>query len=251
MYKLSLPAASTEQLLIDPLEGLGKDGLHELVRDLANRFFARPTVPFFGTTIPIGDGVVDIAYENGVMREVEKAGLFVKRRLDPLALGYLEFQLLVAAAEVRGSFHDLGFELIAPLSQGILGAATRGTPRTNKQGGHEEDDKVGDFFGAYSQIELRIEDQVFKGQSREQHSKLPRPCAAKPCAQDDGEKEERIQLELHQKGKQQCEGDGYDGQPVPHRGRRLRRRRTELKHRYLHRWNCTPMLLGATVKKTT
>ena len=99
--ELSLPAARAEQLFIDLFERCGEDRLHEPVGDLPDGLVPRPSVQFFGPTVPVGDHVVHVAHENRVVREVEQAGLlcsfghfdlefipsFPKLSLDPASPG--------------------------------------------------------------------------------------------------------------------------------------------------------------------
>src|SRR5262249_20159430 len=78
MYKLSLPAARSKQLLINLFEPFGEDRLQELVSDLADRLLSVPSVQFLGAAIPVGDHVVHIAHEDRIVREVKEASLLAQ-----------------------------------------------------------------------------------------------------------------------------------------------------------------------------
>src|SRR4051794_33828905 len=75
MDQFSFPPASLKQFGIYFLEWRAEHFLHELVRDTADCFYARPAVSFFGAAIPIGDYVVHIADEDRLVREVKETGL--------------------------------------------------------------------------------------------------------------------------------------------------------------------------------
>src|SRR6266508_244274 len=72
VYELSFPAARPEQLRIDLFERRGKDRLHELVRDLADRLLTLPSVEFLRATVPEGNDVIHVAHEDRIVREVEE-----------------------------------------------------------------------------------------------------------------------------------------------------------------------------------
>ena len=66
--------------------------MQQLMRNLAERLLAGPPVLFLGAPVPIGDGLVEIADENGLMRDVEQASALPRRYLGGL----------VEQGEVRG-----------------------------------------------------------------------------------------------------------------------------------------------------
>ena len=61
--------------LIDFFKRCGENRLHEMVRHLADGLLHVPSVPFLGAAIPVRDDIAHITDENGVMREIEQAGL--------------------------------------------------------------------------------------------------------------------------------------------------------------------------------
>ena len=66
--------------------------MQQLMRNLAERLLAGPPVSFLGSPVPIGDGLVEIADEKGLMRDVEQASALPRRYLGGL----------VEQGEVRG-----------------------------------------------------------------------------------------------------------------------------------------------------
>src|SRR3954462_11334166 len=77
MNQFSFPPASLEQDGIYFLERRWEGGLGEFVSDTADGLFARPTVAFLGASIPVGDNVVHVADEDGVVREIEETCLLL------------------------------------------------------------------------------------------------------------------------------------------------------------------------------
>ena len=77
----------------------GKRGLQKLVSALADRFLRRPAIQLLRSAIPVSDDVVHIADENGVVREIQQAGLL-------------------------GSFRHFDFELVASLTKLFLDATS-------------------------------------------------------------------------------------------------------------------------------
>src|ERR1700730_16892686 len=86
MYEFSFPAACTEQLHVDFRQRRWKDCLRELVRYLVDSLLFGPAVQFLGAAIPVGNDVGHVADEDGVVREVEEAGLLVQYLFGLLAL---------------------------------------------------------------------------------------------------------------------------------------------------------------------
>ncbi len=75
MNELPLPPASADQLLRDLFERLGESRVQELVGDLPESLVVRPSIQGPGSAIPVGDDVVHVSDEDGVVREVEEIGL--------------------------------------------------------------------------------------------------------------------------------------------------------------------------------
>src|SRR5207244_349785 len=84
--ELALPTAAAAQRVGDALERFGERGLQKLVGDLADRLRGLPSVELLRAAVPVRDDVVHVADEDGVVREVEKAGLLAQRFLALLAL---------------------------------------------------------------------------------------------------------------------------------------------------------------------
>ena len=87
--QFSFPAASLKQFGVYFLERLRESCLRELVRDATESFRPRPAVAFFRTAIPVGDDVVHVANEDGIMRQIEKTGMLAQSVFGSLALGNL------------------------------------------------------------------------------------------------------------------------------------------------------------------
>jgi hypothetical protein len=73
--ELPFPPVCEQQLAIDRREGLGKPRLQQVVRDIADRLIAPPSVLFFGRAIPVGDDIVHVTDKNRVVRLIEEACL--------------------------------------------------------------------------------------------------------------------------------------------------------------------------------
>jgi len=71
----------------------GINGLEELLRICAESVFRGPSVQFLSATIPIGDEAGGIPDEDGVMGEVEQAGLLS-------ALGHFDLEMIACLAQV-------------------------------------------------------------------------------------------------------------------------------------------------------
>src|ERR1044072_3021642 len=56
---------------------------------LATHFFSRPAVNFFRALVPEQNILIEIAYEDGVLRLVQKLGLFANLLLGPFSLRYV------------------------------------------------------------------------------------------------------------------------------------------------------------------
>ena len=56
------------------------------MRDLANRLLCRPPVQLFGAAVPVGDDVMHVTHENGVVREIEEVGLLPQLLFRPLSV---------------------------------------------------------------------------------------------------------------------------------------------------------------------
>jgi len=78
------------------------------VSALADRFLGRPAVELLSTPIPVCDDVAHVANENGVMCEIQQAGLL-------------------------RSFHHFDFEVVASLTKLSLDAAPDGAEPGNQR----------------------------------------------------------------------------------------------------------------------
>src|SRR6202165_50049 len=70
LHKLAFPAACTDNFFLDLLEGYRKDRLEQLLTDSANRLLRRPPVHFLRAAVPVLNGTIHIAYEDGIMSEI-------------------------------------------------------------------------------------------------------------------------------------------------------------------------------------
>ena len=70
--ELALPSARAEQSRRDVPEGLGPDGLQQLVRDLAERLVGRPSEQVLCAAIPVADSAVHVADEHGIVRQIQQ-----------------------------------------------------------------------------------------------------------------------------------------------------------------------------------
>src|SRR5260370_17294804 len=92
-----------------------------LVRPPADRFLRRPAIQLLRSSVPVSDDVAHIAHENGVVREIQQAGLL-------------------------GSLRHFDFELVAGLQKILLDAAPNGGEPGKKQRKQYEDDTVCDVI---------------------------------------------------------------------------------------------------------
>src|ERR1035438_2015819 len=98
--ELAFPPAGAQQLRANFIHRYRELGLQELVTVLSDCLLCRPSVQFLSPSIPIRDDVVDIADENGVMREIEQVGLLSAFGHFPLEfVAGLQKLLLDAAAD--------------------------------------------------------------------------------------------------------------------------------------------------------
>jgi hypothetical protein len=98
------------------MERHGEDRLQELVSTLTDRCVCLPPVQFLGAPIPVGDDVAHITDENGVVREIEEAGLL-------------------------GALRHLALELVAGLPQLVLDPAASGAEGGDHEREQEKDDE--------------------------------------------------------------------------------------------------------------
>src|SRR5260370_5074140 len=71
----AVPSAGAQQLCANLLNPRRKDRLQKVVRALADRFLCRPAEQLLGSPIPVSDDVTHITGENGVVGEIQQAGL--------------------------------------------------------------------------------------------------------------------------------------------------------------------------------
>jgi hypothetical protein len=90
--ELAFPPAGAHELILDRFARQREYRMQQLVRNLAERLLAGPPISFLGDSVPIGDGLVEIADENGLMRDIEQAPALPRRYLGHL----------VEQGEVRG-----------------------------------------------------------------------------------------------------------------------------------------------------
>ena len=121
--ELTLPAPRASQLGHDLVERGGEDRPRAGVRHGADGLRLRPPVELFRTAVPVGDDVVLVANEDGVVRQIEERRLLTERFFRSCSRGDLRAKLRVAAREVRRSRLDPDLQLIARQPERILHAA--------------------------------------------------------------------------------------------------------------------------------
>src|ERR1700726_770223 len=104
--ELAFPTPRTKQLRADVFDWRRKNGAQKFMRPFPNRFFCCEPVQLLGPPVPVRDEVVHVADEDGVMREIEQAGLL-------------------------GSLLNFQLELVARLKKVSLGAAPDGAEPCN------------------------------------------------------------------------------------------------------------------------
>src|SRR4030095_17235988 len=75
VHDIAFPPAGRKQLRRDLWQRDRKGRLQQIVCDLANRLRASPAVELFGSTIPEGDHVLLVTYEDRIVREVKQPHL--------------------------------------------------------------------------------------------------------------------------------------------------------------------------------
>src|SRR5262249_25994566 len=148
--ELAFPAAGTQQLRANLIERHRKDRLQEVVSMLAERFLWPQAVQLLGSAIPVGDDVAHVTDEDGVMREIQEAGLL---------------------RSLRHFFREL---------------VTRFQKAANEQGKEEEDDKVREVSGSNGETVYRFDEKVVVCQKSENNREESRPVPGKPDGQGNG-----------------------------------------------------------------
>src|ERR1700680_3343492 len=75
VLELAIPASRSQQLRADVLEWRRKSGPQEVVRRPSDRVLLCPAVQLQSAPIPVSDVVLHITDEDGVVREIQQAGL--------------------------------------------------------------------------------------------------------------------------------------------------------------------------------
>ena len=84
MDEFAFPPAGAHQFSLNHFKRRREYRVQQLVRNLAERLLAGPPVSFLGASVPIGDDLVEIADENGLMCDVEQARALPRRYLGDL-----------------------------------------------------------------------------------------------------------------------------------------------------------------------
>ena len=92
--------------------GAGKTVCMRVVRHLADGLRPRPPVQLLRAAVPVGDDVVLVADEDGVVGEIEQRRLLPERLFRARPRGDLGVELRVAPREVRRPLLDPDLELI-------------------------------------------------------------------------------------------------------------------------------------------
>src|SRR4051794_26272395 len=70
VQQVALPSSDPSQFGIDALQRLRENRSHELMTILTDRLVGTPTIELLGTKVPISDGIVHVACEDCVMRQI-------------------------------------------------------------------------------------------------------------------------------------------------------------------------------------
>src|ERR1700677_1231497 len=132
----------------------------------ADRLLRRPAVQLLCPAVPVSDDVTHVTDEDGVVGEIEQAGL-----LGPLRYFLLEF--------------------VAGLQKLPFDAAPYGAEPGQQGGKQDENDIVGDINTRDVESVAGLGEVVVEGQTREYDGQNTRPQPCVPDAYGDGEEEER------------------------------------------------------------
>ena len=133
--------------------GVGKNGVEQLVRGFAEGLFARPSVEMLRATIPVGDHVVQVARDDGVVGDVEQARLLTQREGSSLALqgekrGDDDGKKADQAADERRSVGEAVLQQKTHDRQRDAGGGDeKHAAPVEEASGHEHDDDVKDRDG--------------------------------------------------------------------------------------------------------
>jgi hypothetical protein len=144
-------------------------GPQELVTVLPDRLICRPSVQFLSSSVPIRDDVVEIAHENGVMREIEQIGLL-------------------------SSYGHFPLEFVAGLQKLLLYAATHRAEPDEKYRKQNEDEIIRQLGTANVEAVEGLGEKIVEGQTREHYRQNGRPVPCKPRCHG---KREQEQWERH------------------------------------------------------
>ena len=111
--ELAFPSPGPRQLGHDIGERGREDGPHPGVGHRADRLRLRPPVELLGAAVPVGDDVLLVPDEDGVVRQVEQRRLIPERLFHPGPGGDFGLEPLVAVREVRRSRLDPELQLVA------------------------------------------------------------------------------------------------------------------------------------------
>ena len=111
--ELAFPASGARQLGHDVGERGGKDRPHPGVRHRPDRLRPRPPVELLRAAVPVGDDVLLVADEDGVVGEIEQRGLIPECLFHARPGRDLGLQSRIAVRELRGPRLDPELELVA------------------------------------------------------------------------------------------------------------------------------------------
>jgi hypothetical protein len=132
--ELALPAARAGQLDHDVFEWRQEHRPQKVMRHLADSLIGRPAVPIYRTAVPVGDHILRVAHEDGVVCQIEELGLGPQRLFCARSRGDLVVEVLVAPREVRRALADPGVQLIVRALEGIRRASAPHTQPADEQG---------------------------------------------------------------------------------------------------------------------
>jgi len=137
--ELAFPAPGPGQLGHDVGQRSREDGPHAGVGHRADRLRFRPAVELLRAAVPVGDDVLPIADEDGVVGQIEQRGLIAEGLFHPGPRCDLGLQPGVAVGEVRGPRLDAELQLVPRVPERVLGPSAAGAEPADQEGGERED----------------------------------------------------------------------------------------------------------------
>lgn len=195
---------------------------------------ARPSVQYPGSAIPVGDDVVHVSDEDGVVCEIEEIGLLAQRLLRPQALDVLNVQRFVGALKLD----ERVLELVARASERVRPPPLCRAERPDQESRQCEDDEARQLSDVHTQRMERRQEEIVESQKRECRGDQTGLDSTKPRAEHHGAEEQRCMRRgspdrLDPPCDDQRDHDGHEREPVAQNRRWPGPRgRAELQHLY-------------------